>query len=283
MKHERSITRDSEKNESTVQEEPAAVSLSKEALEALRQLTSRPISKEKDSCEVRPQLPGIAALENTCAIDLKKQFETVKSTHLKILDLNGAPKGSGFYACSVDNSICGVITNEHVVRGKDKILGKQDTGRSSELKVLHVDPFLDLALLEVQHKANAAPKSLNLNPVKYGTAVELNDSVFSVCSPTRELPFTFVTAGKVWSPSTIPLIDGVKGGSEPVIETRQLNFKGCSGGPNFNKWGELVGVVRAVLPVSRDHGMSLSIPAKDVKTFFEQYKFKTWALKRMSE
>ncbi len=196
---------------------------------------------DEKSCDVRPQSPLVAPLKDTCGIEVKKVYQNVSPSTFKVLNADFQVAGSAFYACSRDGSTCTFVTNYHVgklFQEKGVLLQSNDQLVLGKM-VAHSNGD-DLALVEPINPMR------DLKPVTFGAAPEKGDPVISVCNPTSKLNFPVVSAGKVLDPSGRTLVnDGNPMLSPPSVLTDQGIVGGCSGGADFNKNGEVIGVTRA--------------------------------------
>ena len=221
-----------------------------QALNALT-LLMKPVDKTIE-CDRKPQLPASGELQNTCGIDLKNVYESVKQSTVKIIGSNKETIGSGFYACSSDKQLCGVLTNLHVTdKAKDQnnfTLYQEGVG-ISKAEVIVEDTKNDLALLKVKTAENVNPlfPEADLKPIKWAPNVAVGDSVFTVCNPTSFTYSSFVSPGRVTHTNEIPIIIDAPQAPRSII-TSQTNFLGCSGGATFNRHGEVIGITRALNP-----------------------------------
>lgn len=211
----------------------------------------QPINPEL-SCDIKPQVPSIRKLQNTCGIDLEKSFEKVNQSTVKIMSNKQETGGSGFYACSTDKTFCAIVTNDHVVKKASDLSAFtvfQEGVGVSQAEVLLQDPKNDLALLKVKPVEKAHPlfPQTDLKPVQWAPNLQADESIFTVCNPTKATFATFVSPGKVKATNEIPIITDAPNSPRSIISMQQ-NFFGCSGGASFNRFGELVGIVRAVGP-----------------------------------
>jgi serine protease Do len=168
--------------------------------------------------------------------------------------------GSGFFV----NEDGYLITNFHVIEGETEIsvevYRQHDGGDLSretykQVKIIAINKFHDLALLQIQDKD--APK---FKPVTLGSADELNvgDAVFAIGSPLG-LERT-VTQG-ILSTKTREL-EG-----ELYLQTSTQINPGNSGGPLFNLAGEVVGVTN--MKITFGEGLGFAIPVELVKNFLD--------------
>jgi len=167
--------------------------------------------------------------------------------------------GSGFFI----NPDGFLITNFHVIEGETEISvevyrqtdGNLDREIYRQVKIIAINKFHDLALLQIQDKN--APK------FKYVTlgnsdALSVGDTVFAIGSPLG-LERT-VTQG-ILSTKTRELE-----GELYLQTTTQIN-PGNSGGPLFNLAGEVVGVTN--MKITFGEGLGFAIPVELVKNFLD--------------
>jgi serine protease Do len=167
--------------------------------------------------------------------------------------------GSGFFI----NEDGYLITNFHVIEGETEISvevylqhnGQLDRETYKQVKIIAINKFHDLALLQIEDKD--APK---FKPVTLGSADALNvgDGVFAIGSPLG-LERT-VTQG-ILSTKTRQL-EG-----ELYLQTSTQINPGNSGGPLFNLAGEVVGVTN--MKITFGEGLGFAIPVELVKSFLD--------------
>lgn len=246
---------------------PAEDEVAKGLLEDLANRQKFPSHVE---CDRRPQAPGISELENTCGIDLDRKYKEVKDSTMKIVNHKGEAVGSGFAACTDDGSVCGVVSNFHVVRigPADKEFYFLQGENATKGHVVKKDRENDLALIipDVE-PVKGAPGPITFKPVKFGEAKK-NDAVFTSCFPTLQLNEAFVNSGKVHDTDARVLVAiGTPMLSPPSIISDQRNIGGCSGGANFNAEGELIGILRA----DGQEG-TVTIKAQHAQELLREYK-----------
>jgi len=167
--------------------------------------------------------------------------------------------GSGFFI----NEDGYLITNFHVIEGETEISvevylqrdGHLDRETYKQVKIIAINKFHDLALLQIEDKN--APK---FKAVTLGSADALNvgDGVFAIGSPLG-LERT-VTQG-ILSTKTRQL-EG-----ELYLQTSTQINPGNSGGPLFNLAGEVVGVTN--MKITFGEGLGFAIPVELVKSFLD--------------
>lgn len=167
--------------------------------------------------------------------------------------------GSGFFI----NDEGYLITNFHVIEGETEISvevyhqknGQLDRETYRSVKIIALNKFQDLALLQIQDKG--APK---FKPVTLGSSDILNvgEGVFAIGSPLG-LERT-VTQG-ILSTKTRQME-----GNLYLQTSTQIN-PGNSGGPLFNLAGEVVGVTN--MKITFGEGLGFAIPVELVKSFLD--------------
>lgn len=171
--------------------------------------------------------------------------------------------GSGFIVD--DNGFC--VTNYHVIEKETRIAatifhrgddGSFDRRRIDDVRIVALNPFFDLALLQIP-----AQKDLTFKPVYLAGDEELQEGeeVFAIGNP-----------------------QGLERSvSQGIIGTKNRNFRGQvyiqttaainpgnSGGPLFNARGEVIGVTNMKLLFAE--GLGFAIPAPYVKLFLDNHE-----------
>ena len=171
--------------------------------------------------------------------------------------------GSGFIVN--ENGFC--VTNYHVVEKETRIAttifhrgddGSFDRRRIDDVRIVALNPFFDLALLQIP-----AQKDLAFKPVFMAADEDLQEGeeVFAIGSP-------------------LGLERSVSHG---IIGTKNRNFRGQvyiqttaeinpgnSGGPLFNARGEVIGVTNMKLLFAE--GLGFAIPAPYLKLFLDNHE-----------
>ncbi|QDT37281.1 S1C family serine protease [Stratiformator vulcanicus] len=171
--------------------------------------------------------------------------------------------GSGFIIN--DDGYC--VTNCHVIEGETQIAvilyEKRDDGtfrrrRVREVKIVALNPFFDLAILQIPKQDD-----LDFQPVFLSKDADYRegDAVFAIGNP-------------------LGLERSV---SQGIVGSRNRNFEGLvyiqttaqinpgnSGGPLFNTRGEVIGVTNMKLLFGE--GLGFAIPVNYVKAFLDEYQ-----------
>jgi serine protease Do len=167
--------------------------------------------------------------------------------------------GSGFFI----NEDGYLITNFHVIEGETEISVEVYHQRDGHLvretykqvKIIAINKFHDLALLQIEDKGAPKFKSVTLGSAD---ALSVGDGVFAIGSPLG-LERT-VTQG-ILSTKTRQL-EG-----ELYLQTSTQINPGNSGGPLFNLAGEVVGVTN--MKITFGEGLGFAIPVELVKSFLD--------------
>ena len=168
--------------------------------------------------------------------------------------------GSGFIVN--ERGLC--VTNYHVVEKETRIAvvifardkdGKFTRTRIDKVKILALNPFFDLALLEIPRTNNQVFKTVVITGAHDHRE---GDEVFAIGNPLgleRSVSRGFVsTRNRNFS------------GLAYIQMTAQIN-PGNSGGPLFNSRGEVIGVTNMGIPAGE--GLGFAIPSVYVKHFLD--------------
>ena len=175
-----------------------------------------------------------------------------------------ASSGSGF----IINEDGYIVTNYHVISGTGNgTTTAQVTlydGTTYDAEIIGGDSEFDIAVLKID-----AP---DLTPVVIGdsSALQVGDDIAVIGNPLGELTFS-MSEGIV---STTNRLINVDGTPFNMIQITAAVNSGNSGGPLFNMYGEVVGIVSAKLSSSSSseasvEGLGFAIPINDVKAMIE--------------
>ena len=169
-----------------------------------------------------------------------------------------AASGSGFIVSQ--NGY--IVTNYHVIEDADSIQVTLYDGRSYPATLVGGDEDNDVAVLKIEETG--------LTPVVIGSSDSLvvGDQVFAIGNPLGELTFS-LTGGYVSAlDRNVTMSDGSR---MNYIQTDTAINSGNSGGPLFNTYGQVVGIVTAKLSSSGSstsasvEGLGFAIPMDNVK------------------
>ena len=168
--------------------------------------------------------------------------------------------GSGFIVN--EKGLC--VTNYHVVEKETRIAvvifdrdkdGKFTRTRIDKVKILALNPFFDLALLEIPRKKDQLFKTVVITGAHDHRE---GDEVFAIGNP--------LGLERSVSRGIVSTRNRNFGGLAYIQMTAQIN-PGNSGGPLFNSRGEVIGVTNMGIPAGE--GLGFAIPAVYVKHFLD--------------
>jgi serine protease Do len=166
----------------------------------------------------------------------------------KITDRVSTVIGSGF-VISNDGL---VLTNSHVVFGRQVITVTLDDGRRARAKLLGADPILDLAVLRIPAPPEGHPKAA----LGDSDAVRIGEEVVAIGNPLG-LEQT-LTRGVVSGVNRI-LPESPMSVMLPLIQTDAPINPGNSGGPLLNRCGEVIGINTSTLAEAQNIGFAVPI------------------------
>ena len=174
--------------------------------------------------------------------------------------VKNAVSGSGFVISS--NAECSyILTNYHVINDVSDITVFFADGTSYDATLVGGEQENDIAVLRVEQG--------NLQTVTLGDSDALNvgQEVYAIGNPLGELTFTF-TGGYVSAKDrSVTMSDGTV---MNMLQTDTAINNGNSGGPLFNEYGQVIGIVSAKLSSSGSsseatvEGLGFAIPINDV-------------------
>ena len=174
-----------------------------------------------------------------------------------------ASSGSGFIVTK-DGYI---VTNYHVISGGESVTVTLNDGSSFPAQIIGGDKDYDIAVIKVD------PGEKELKPVTLGTSssLKVGDDVLTIGNPLGELTFSM-------SEGIVSCLDreiNLDGTPFNMIQISTAVNNGNSGGPLFNIYGEVVGIVSAKYSGSTSssgatiEGLGFAIPLDDVLNMLE--------------
>jgi len=125
-----------------------------------------------------------------------------------------------------------LITNDHVIRGANKIVARLADGTTHNANLIKTTSSTDLALLKI----NADTK--NYLPIKSSRTVKKGDRVFTIGYPMA----TMLGVEAKYTEGVISATSGLN--DEPLVYQITVPIQpGNSGGPLVNESGQVVGVI----------------------------------------
>jgi serine protease Do len=200
-----------------------------------------------------PQGPGGVPFQNYFDQFFGQDGDTPDSRPQRVQSL-----GSGFV---IDASGL-IVTNNHVIDGADEITANFSDGTKLPATLVGHDDKTDLALLRVK-------------PLKPLTAVKFGDSAtMRVGDWVMAIGNPFGLGGTV----TVGIVsarnrDINSGPYDDFIQTDAAINRGNSGGPLFNKEGEVIGINTAIIsPTGGSIGLGFAIPTEIVVGIIDQLR-----------
>ncbi len=174
--------------------------------------------------------------------------------------VRNAVSGSGFVISSNATSSY-IVTNYHVINNVQDIKAFFANGDSYDATLVGGEEDNDIAVLRIEVG--------NLQTVTLGDSDALNvgENVYAIGNPLGELTFTF-TGGYVSAKDrSVTMSDGTV---MNMLQTDTAINNGNSGGPLFNEYGQVIGIVSAKLSSSSSseasvEGLGFAIPINDVR------------------
>jgi serine protease Do len=156
--------------------------------------------------------------------------------------------GSGFIIS--DDGL--VLTNSHVVFGRQAITVTLDDGQKVEAKSLGADPILDLAVLRIPVPPKGHLKAI----LGDSDTVRIGEEVIAIGNPLG-LEQT-LTRGVISGVNRI-LPESPMALTLPLIQTDAPINPGNSGGPLLNRCGEVIGITTSILSDAQNIGFAIPI------------------------
>jgi serine protease Do len=187
---------------------------------------------------------------------IKKHAEQFGDAVVRITTPSGL--GSGFLIHAAEGY---VVTNHHVIEREQKITVTFFMRRDKEyakvskekVRIVALNPFLDVALLKIDEMGDLAPPQVSLAP---GDEVKVGDPVFAIGNP--------LGLERSVSEGIVSKRDRAFEGLLYIQTTAPIN-PGNSGGPLFNDRGEVIGITNMKVPFGE--GLGFAIPVAYLKEF----------------
>jgi S1-C subfamily serine protease len=195
-----------------------------------------PASPLPDALFAMPADDGSAAAANMITSDLRSEnpAEILRKSQAAIVTITcklpheGAVRGTGFFATANDL----VVTSNHLVDGGTDLTVRTHDGKEfKKAQVVAANPNVDLAVLKVTDLDKARP----FLPMGDSHAVQVGEHVVAIGHPMG-LEYT-VSDGLV-SALRNSEIEGLN-----LIQFSAPVSPGCSGGPLFDEYGQVIGII----------------------------------------
>ena len=193
-----------------------------------------------------------------------------------VVSINCSATSTNYFGQTVESASSGsgfiltqdgfVVTNHHVIDGATSVKVTLYDGESYDAAVIGSDSDYDIAVLKID--------ATGLTPVTLGDSSLLNvgDHVLAVGNPLGELTFS-ASEGIA---SSVNRTINVSGIPFNMIQVTCAVNPGNSGGPLFNAYGEVVGIVSAKYSGTASssssetvEGLGFAIPINDVLAMIE--------------
>ena len=224
----------------------------------VNQIESRTEDNPAPAIDARVEKQGIFQTADLPKRTVKEQVEAFGEGVVRIQTPAGL--GSGFIIDS--QGFC--VTNYHVVEGQTRIgvtlyhrrkNGEFERRSIRDVKILALNPYFDLALLEIPKQDNMEFQTVY---VAQDDSVREGDPVFAIGNP--------LGLERSVSEGIISTRNRSIEGVVYIQTTAQIN-PGNSGGPLFNSRGEVVGVINMKLTFGE--GLGFAIPVAYLKHFLK--------------
>jgi serine protease Do len=157
--------------------------------------------------------------------------------------------GSGFIA-DADGLI---LTNSHVAFGQQSLTVTLDDGTILPARLLGADPIYDIAAVKIPKPDKG---TLPTVPMGDSDKIRVGEDVIAIGNPLG-LDQT-VSRGIISGLNRI-LPESPLSLTEPMIQTDASINPGDSGGPLFNRWGEVIGITTAMVEGAQNIGFAIPI------------------------
>jgi serine protease Do len=169
-----------------------------------------------------------------------------------------------------------VLTNEHVVADKSRLIVQLSGGRTFRAEVLGHDPEGDVALLKLEGDPGVRPLELgDSDQLRVGETVLAVGDPFLVAS--RDLFLTFAPAD--YDPSaSLGIVSALHRFSDMYTDAIQVDVavnRGNSGGPLLTLDGKVVGIngkIETRFAFGINTGVGYAVPSNQIKRFLEPLK-----------
>jgi S1-C subfamily serine protease len=150
-----------------------------------------------------------------------------------------------------------ILTNSHVVFGRQVIFVTLDDGTTLPAKPVGADPLFDIAVVRIPPPSKGTLPAAALGD---STKLLVGEEVYAIGNPfglEQTLTRGIVSAVNRLLPGASLSL------TEPLIQTDAAINPGSSGGPLVNRCGQVVGITTAILPEAQSIGFA--IPSDLVK------------------
>jgi polyhydroxyalkanoate synthesis regulator phasin len=185
---------------------------------------------------------------------LKKQVEVHSSEKVQKAPQNVEVKSGGTgFLIDVKGFL---ITNAHVVAGSSSVIVQNNKGQEFRASTIHLNPATDIAILKIQDN-DFKPQSALPYGIRKQSA-DLGETLFTLGYPREEIVYNegYMSAKTGFHGDTMSCQIGV------------VANPGNSGGPVFNKNGEVVGIINTRQIAAQ--GVVFAITSKNIFTLLDE-------------
>lgn len=215
---------------------------------------------------IKPTLVEVHAVNTAATLNIPKQhayFKDPKTGKIVVVDRGAAlatyqRAGSGV----IIQSSGIIVTNAHVVGHAQKVEVSLENGQRLSAQVVRFAPDLDIALLKID-----ASTSLPTVVLADSSQILLNQEIFTVGS--SPLLKEAISGGKITGLASSRNAVYSNAYESDFFRTSMNIYKGDSGGPLFNRQGELVGLMMAKM-LSRDNA-SFAVSSNKIRRYLIAY------------
>jgi S1-C subfamily serine protease len=177
---------------------------------------------------------------------LKQQVENDKVQEPKAPAIPIKSGGTGFL---IDGKGF-IVTNAHVVEGSQAVVLQNNKGQEFRASIVHINQENDIAILKIQDEDFKAHPTLPYSFRKSGA--EIGEPLFTLGFPREEIVYNegYMSARTGYNGDTLSCQIGVS--ANP----------GNSGGPVFNKNGEVIGIINT--RQAQAEGVVFALNAKNI-------------------
>ena len=195
---------------------------------------------------------------------LSRDIEQLKKTqdyqYSQIKEVTKLPEGavvkSGGSAFLIDGRGY-LLTNAHVLKGSSAVVANAD-GQEFKTSIVYVDHKKDLAVLKITDTDYAPIKSL---PYDFkSSSIDLGAKVFTLGYPRNEITY---------NEGYLSAVSGFDGDTA-TVQISLLANPGNSGGPVFNKYGDIIGILST--REANAQGVTFAIKSKEIVRSMENWQ-----------
>lgn len=214
---------------------------------------------------LKPSLVEVNAV-NAAAVNMphnRGYFKDPKTGKILVIDRGARVASYERNGAGVILSTNGVIvTNAHVVGNAQMVKVLLENGQKLNARVVRYAPDLDLALLKIEW-----PQKLRAVPIADSALIRLNQEIFTVGS--SPLLKEAMTGGRITGLASSRNAYYSNAYESDFFETSMDIYRGDSGGPLFNRNGELIGLMTAKL-LSQGHS-SFAVSSNKIRRYLIAY------------